>query len=47
MKSEIYATLTEKERMMYDEMVGFAKRLAERQEETNALLKKILEEASA
>lgn len=45
MRSERYDELTPKEKMMFDELAGFAKRLAERQEEIIELLKTILAEA--
>lgn len=43
MTKEVYQTLSEKEKAMYDELVGFSRRLAERMEEVISLLKKAIE----
>lgn len=45
MNAEVYKDLSPKEKLMYDEMSGFAKRLSERMEEVIELLKTILAEA--
>lgn len=42
MTKELYDTLSEKERLMYDELSGFSKRLSERMEEVIELLKTIM-----
>lgn len=46
MKKEIYDTLSEKERCMYDELESFARRLAVRLDEMTGILKAILSEAN-
>lgn len=46
MKKEIYDTLSEKERYMYDELESFARRLALRMDEMIFILKAILQEAN-
>lgn len=42
MTSDQYRTLTEKEKLMYDEMAAFCKRLSERMQEVADLLKKAI-----
>lgn len=42
MKKDTYDSLTEKEKMMYDELSAFAQRMAERMEEQNELLKTLI-----
>lgn len=47
MRKDIYDSLSDKERCMYDELAAFSKRLAERMEEIAGLLKKAIGEADA
>lgn len=46
MTKDIYETLTPKERLMYDELANFSKRLNDRMEELTEVLKNILKEAN-
>ena len=46
MKKEIYESLTDKERCIYDELEGFARRLAVRMDEMTGILRAILDEAN-
>lgn len=46
MTKEVYESLSPKEKMMYEELAGFAKRLAERMDEMTLVLKAMLQEAN-
>jgi hypothetical protein len=47
MNKDIYDSLSDKERCMYDELAAFSKRLAERMEDIKGLLDRIVKEADA
>lgn len=46
MTKDIYETLTPKEKLMYDELAAFSKRLNDRMEELTQVLSNILKEAN-
>lgn len=46
MTKDTYDTLTKNEKLLYDELAAFAKRLTERMEQLTEVMTKLLEEAS-
>lgn len=46
MNQEVYQSLTYKEKMMFDELVAFSRRLTDRMDEIKVLLQTILKQAN-